>query len=131
MPDERFEAVIQKELVFALAFHQRTIEAFPDRSIGEFDHAKFRDQVFSYPPREWWQKKVSLKTCRHKLGLNDTTILPHWLEQANKFLAWYRDGDEIWEFCSPAETWEKLRGRAGFVLVVSGIGLVHIGTLMN
>jgi hypothetical protein len=41
------------------------------------------------------------------------------------------DGDEIWEFCSPPESWEFDAGEAGFALVRQGIGVDRIVTVMN
>ncbi|MGD9741392.1 MAG: hypothetical protein AB7J30_12380 [Hyphomicrobium sp.] len=41
------------------------------------------------------------------------------------------EGDEIWTFSSPRETWETLCGRAGIVLVRKGRAVAHIVTEMN
>jgi len=40
-------------------------------------------------------------------------------------------GDEIWTFSSPAESWERLAGRAGVALVRDGVPIRVIFTMMN
>ncbi len=41
------------------------------------------------------------------------------------------EGDELWEFCSPPESWEHLAGRAGIALVRDGEIVESIVTMMN
>ena len=41
------------------------------------------------------------------------------------------DGDELWEFSSPAEYWENLAGREGVALVRDGRPIAHVVALMN
>lgn len=40
-------------------------------------------------------------------------------------------GDEYYEFCSPPETWDKLRGSAGIALVRDGKVIDSIVTVLN
>lgn len=40
-------------------------------------------------------------------------------------------GDEIWNFCSPPESWEHLAGRAGVALVRDGVPIRTIVSMMN
>lgn len=129
--DARFEQVFEQRLVWEVQFHQRLIAAFPDKKIGEIDEKHLRKNLFEYPPRDWWEEKISLIECQHRFGLDRETISARWLESTNEFLGWFREGDELWTFCSPAETWQRLAGRKGVVLVVEGVSLVHIVTIMN
>lgn len=41
------------------------------------------------------------------------------------------EGDEVWTFSSPPETWAKLFGRAGVALVRGGKAVYHVTTAMN
>jgi hypothetical protein len=40
-------------------------------------------------------------------------------------------GDELWEFCSPPPSWERLAGRQGIVLLRDGNVVASILTAMN
>jgi len=40
-------------------------------------------------------------------------------------------GDELWEYESPAESWQRLAGRAGIVLLRRGVPVAEILTRMN
>jgi len=46
-------------------------------------------------------------------------------------LAQMEEGDELWEFRSPVESWEHLAGRAGIALVRQGEIINFIVTMMN
>lgn len=46
-------------------------------------------------------------------------------------MAQMQDGDELWEFVSPEESWKALAGRAGIALVRSGEVVESIVTMMN
>ncbi len=46
-------------------------------------------------------------------------------------MAGAHDGDELWEFRSPAWTWRKLMGRAGLVRVRDGRVAESLLTMMN
>ena len=41
------------------------------------------------------------------------------------------DGDELWEYCSPSETWRSLAGRQGIALVRNGDVVFAIVTMMS
>jgi hypothetical protein len=41
------------------------------------------------------------------------------------------EGDELWYFCSPQETWPALRGRYGIALVRNGRAIETIILLMS
>lgn len=42
-----------------------------------------------------------------------------------------QDGDELWEFRSPPETWQHLSGRSGYVMVRRGDVVGGIITVMS
>jgi hypothetical protein len=52
-------------------------------------------------------------------------------EQWRALLAQMQEGDELWQFSSPAESWQHLAGRAGIALVRQGKVVASIVTLMN
>ncbi|MBN1798382.1 MAG: hypothetical protein JW822_07380 [Spirochaetales bacterium] len=52
-------------------------------------------------------------------------------EQWQEFLAQMREGDELWEFESPPETWDNLAGRKGIALIRDCEVVALIVTLMN
>jgi hypothetical protein len=41
------------------------------------------------------------------------------------------EGDELWYYCSPPESWEALAGRSGIALVRNGAVIETIVLLMN
>ena len=41
------------------------------------------------------------------------------------------EGDELWEFCSPPETWENLYGRAGFAVVRDSVVIDYLVEIEN
>lgn len=43
----------------------------------------------------------------------------------------YREGDELWEFSSPAHYWQNLAGRGGVALVRGGIVVDSVVSVMN
>ena len=50
-----------------------------------------------------------------------------WLE----LKAQMQPGDELWNYCSPPESWQRLAGRAGICLVRNGEIIASILTAMN
>jgi hypothetical protein len=65
----------------------------------------------AYPPMEWLGKRISvddidLGNTSPPLGLRDRG---NW----SRLLARFTEGDELWEFDSPREHWERLTGRKG------------------
>jgi len=52
-------------------------------------------------------------------------------DEWQELLARMQDGDELWEFESPPETWENLAGRKGIALIRECQVVASIVTLMN
>jgi hypothetical protein len=44
-----------------------------------------------------------------------------WKAQWAEMISLMNPGDELWEFCTAPETWEQLRGRAGYAVVRNGV----------
>jgi hypothetical protein len=41
------------------------------------------------------------------------------------------NGDELWRFLSPRETWRQMAGRGGVVLLRNGRSILDEATIMN
>jgi hypothetical protein len=86
---------------------------------------------------EWLQRRVSVEQVeaahmvRHeRLGTAPVAFgfdNGRWRELITQM----QDGDELWEYTSPAETWANMAGRAGYALVREGKIVGQITTLMN
>ena len=97
--------------------------------------------------REWLQKKlettdyVSLATEELlSLGLVDKTSERELLDRLAKgppperwglFIRNMRDGDELWYYKSPKETWDGFRGVAGYAIVRSGEVVASFNTMKS
>ena len=87
--------------------------------------------------KEWLKRKLTIREAeeRHLVyheqlgnkGVPFGFLNAEWRELVARML----DGDEIWEFSSPANTWSKLGGRAGVALVRNGEIIDSIITRMN
>ncbi len=64
------------------------------------------------------------------------------LDQSEQFREWAKNewmpfielmqpGDELWQFCSPGESWANLAGRAGYAIVRDGEIVHSLVTLLN
>lgn len=60
-----------------------------------------------------------------------TKINENWQQRWNEFMAEYQDEDEIWEYSSPANEWEKLMGSEGYVRIRDGKILKILMLKMN
>jgi hypothetical protein len=52
-------------------------------------------------------------------------------EEWSRLLTQVEEGDELWEFCSPFDSWKHLAGRAGIALVRQGRCVAWVITMMN
>jgi len=87
--------------------------------------------------KEWLKKRTTIEECETKNLVEDkrlgTTPVPFgfinhlWLNLKRKI----QEGDELWEYCSPPETWENLCGREGVCLVRGEEIIDRIITKMN
>jgi len=54
-----------------------------------------------------------------------------WNDRWRAFLAQMQEGDELWTFCTPPETWEHMAGLGGFALVRHGKMVARIVRLLQ
>ena len=76
-----------------------------------------------FPPIEWLIRRTNVGT------LDGTEVSKHRGWRSIKALMTERD--ELWEFNSPPEYWERLAGRMGVALVRDGRPIAHVVTAMN
>jgi hypothetical protein len=89
------------------------------------DEIRWAKLAPAFPPIEWLDRRISVDD----IDL-DTLALRHrgdW----NRLMARITEGDELWEFSSPWEHWERLTGRKGVALVRGGRSIAHVVTVMN
>jgi hypothetical protein len=104
-------------------------------SKNEFDTSLMRE--FSVP-LEWLMNKISIQEAEHE----NTFVPPYskkpipipfgkdnatWNDIKSKML----EGDEVWRFSSPPETWTNMCGRGGVCIVRNGKIVDGIITIMN
>ena len=87
--------------------------------------------------KEWLTMKTSNEEAEQANLVEDERLGPQpvpfgfqnqrWLE----FKGQIQEGDELWEFSSPPETWKNLRGRAGLSIVRNGEIVDSLVTLMS
>ena len=59
-------------------------------------------------PREWFQQKLARKGARRWIGRD------------------LQEGEELWSYHSPDETWQTLCGRSGYVVIKNGCPIEDI-----
>lgn len=88
-------------------------------------------------PKGWLKKKTTIEKAEQDHLVTDKRLGPKPVpfgfinDRWEKFKAGIRIGDELWEFVSPAESWDKLAGRAGFCIVRQGRIIDAIITRLN
>jgi hypothetical protein len=78
---------------------------------------------FAAAPRLPWWKRA--------LGFRNPGVCDDWLIAWSRFKGTLQEGDEVWEFCSPTDTWENLQGRAGYAIVRGSQVVNYIVVLEN
>jgi hypothetical protein len=80
-------------------------------------------------PVEWLRRKTTIEEVEEK----EITEKSHYLmlREWRMFKSSMKPGDELWEFCSPQETWAELMGRAGYVILRKGETVAEIVTMEN
>ena len=76
-------------------------------------------------PINWLQEPLSLEAIEAKLGKDAN----HPLWQRVKAKA--KPGDEFWSFRSPAHTWPKKVGAAGYALMRDGIPIANFSIMRS
>jgi hypothetical protein len=96
-------------------------------------HQVSRDVI----PKAWLKKKTTVEQAERKNLVSDKRLGPKPVpfgfinDKWQKFTSGIREGDELWEFESSAESWGALAGRAGFCIVRRGNIVDAIITKMN
>jgi len=87
--------------------------------------------------KDWLQQKLTIEEAESKNLIFDSRLGAKGVPFGFGYAAWKAligqmiEGDELWEFVSPADTWQEQGGRAGIVLVRNGEVVDAIVTLMN
>jgi hypothetical protein len=79
--------------------------------------------------KEWLRQKTSVAEL--EAGFARQPPADRWLKGWQELVAAMQPGDELWEYCSPPPSWQKLAGEAGYAVVRGGRVVDNIITLMN
>jgi len=85
----------------------------------------------------WLKRKLTVGEAENLYMVKDDRLGPEPVpfgflnESWKELLSWIKEGDELWEFSSPQETWECMAGREGIVLIRKGKMIGSIITRMN
>lgn len=87
--------------------------------------------------KEWLVKKVSVTEAESvhlcKIDRLGPDPIPFGFQNKewNRFICKMKDGDELWEFNSPPQSWPNMWGRAGYSIVKNGEIIDYFLTLMS
>lgn len=79
--------------------------------------------------KEWLQRKTTVADV--EAGFAQEPPVGRWLEDWKALVSGMHLGDELWEYCSPLESWQHLAGRAGYAVVRKCEVVDEIITMMN
>jgi hypothetical protein len=80
---------------------------------------------------DWLTHRIAPEEIKTKY-LSDKPDTSYWYRLGwTAFLKRIKPGDELWEFCSPPETWHNRRGREGVAMVRRGKVVRSVITRMN
>ena len=88
-------------------------------------------------PKAWLERRTTVEEAERKHLVTDTRLGPKPVpfgfmnEQWIRFKGQLRDGDELWEFSSSADSWRHLAGRSGICIVRKGRIIDSIVTRLN
>jgi hypothetical protein len=90
-----------------------------------------------YMIKEWLTKRTTFDQAEAENSVKDDRLddkpVPFGFQNARwvEFRGKFREGDELWEFSSPPDTWQNLCGRAGVAIVRHGKIVDSFVTVMN
>jgi hypothetical protein len=84
----------------------------------------------SFIPPEWLSEKVSVEKAEAD-NLSDGRPFGYQHRKWEHLKARMIPGDELWEFCSPEDTWAHLIGRQGYAVVRRGQVVDSLVTTMS
>jgi len=88
-------------------------------------------------PRGWVERRTTVKEAERKNLVTDRRLglkpVPFGFmnEQWVRFKGELRDGDELWEFSSSADSWKHLAGRSGICIIRKGRIIDSFVTRLN
>jgi hypothetical protein len=88
-------------------------------------------------PRAWLEKRTTVEEAERGNLVTDRRLGPKPVpfgfmnEQWVRFKGELREGDELWEFSSSADSWKHLAGRSGICIVRKGKIIDSIVTRLN
>ena len=86
---------------------------------------------------EWLTKQITIDQAEIDFLIQDDRICPEpvpfgfYNHRWNMLISELQDGDELWLFSSPKETWQNLCGRGGICIVRNGEVIKSMVTVMN
>jgi hypothetical protein len=87
--------------------------------------------------KDWLERRLTIEEAEarnmvqdNRLG-NEAVPFGFMNKEWKTLVARIVEGDELWEFNSPEDTWQNLCGRAGIALVRNGEVIDAIVTFMN
>lgn len=80
--------------------------------------------------KDWLVRNVSVADVEAGFEGGDRPC-EEWLKEWSRLKAAMQEGDELWEYSSPPDSWEHLCGRAGYAVVRGGEIVDDILTMMN
>lgn len=87
--------------------------------------------------KKWLERKTTIAECEINNLVEDERLGPSPLPFGFQHQEWVdfkrqiQKGDELWEFCSPLESWVHLCGQAGICIVRNGKIIESFVTVMN
>jgi len=87
--------------------------------------------------KEWLQCKLTIREAENKNMVHHRRLglrrVPFGFQNSEwkQLIAQMTEGDELWKFCSPEETWRNLCGREGIALVRDDQIINFIVTKLN
>jgi hypothetical protein len=87
--------------------------------------------------KNWLQRRVTVEEAEQQNMILDDRLgrkaVPFGFmnEKWKAFIAQMVEGDQLWEFISPPDTWQNLCGRQGIAIVRNGEVLSTLVTEMN
>lgn len=78
------------------------------------------------PPLEWLEKQETIEQLLARCDNSDVSqvLRTEYRKLVNAVAALMQPGDELWHYSSPDDTWQKMCGRGGFVIIRAG-QIVH------
>jgi hypothetical protein len=129
----RFLVIPALALTLAASAHAAERSAEPRQTYETSSTGEVRDAI----PRGWLQRRTTVEEAESKHLVKDGRLGPNPVpfgfmnKQWVQFKSGLREGDELREFSSSADSWRHLAGRAGICIVRKGRIVDSIVTRLN